>query len=443
MRARAELERRRRDRLKGLAYTPRGAAVRLQEDASAEVGLSGPAGTGKSRACLQKVHRLALDYPGMRALIVRKTRASLSESTLVTFEQHVLGEDNPVGQGPTRQHRQVYRYPNGSVIVVGGMDRATRIMSTEFDVVYVPEAVELTITDYESLLTRLRNGVVPFQQIIFDCNPDAPTHWLKARADAGQARMYESRHEDNPRLWDEAAHVWTPEGAAYLAKLDGLTGVRKDRLRYGRWAIAEGAVYEFDRAVHLVDRFEIPADWQRFRVVDFGFTNPFVCQWWAMDLDGRLYLYREMYMTRRTVRRHAVDIRQWSEGEEYVFTVADHDAEDRETLAEEGIYTLPAIKDVTTGIQAVQERLKVQGDGKPRLFVMRDSLVEVDEALREDTKPYCTEQEFDSYVWPKGQDGKAVKEQPVKLFDHGMDAMRYLVMACPENAGPMFLYSEV
>ena len=74
---------------------------------------------------------------------------------------------------------------------------------------------------------------------------------------------------------------------------------------------------------------------------------------------------------------------------------------------------------------------------------MRDSLVEVDEALREDTKPYCTEQEFDSYVWPKGQDGKAVKEQPVKLFDHGMDAMRYLVMACPENAGPMFLYSEV
>jgi phage terminase large subunit len=39
----------------------------------------------------------------------------------------------------------------------------------------------------------------------------------------------------------------------------------------------------------------------------------------------------------------------------------------------------------------------------------------------------CTEEEFDSYVWPKGVDGKPVKEEPVKEHDHGLDALRYLV----------------
>lgn len=407
------------------------------------MGLCGPAGTGKTRACLQRLHRLALDYPGMRGLIVRKTRASLSESALVTYEEKVLGDDNPVAEGPTRQHRQTYRYPNGSLIVVGGMDRASRIMSTEFDVIYIAEAIELTLTDYESLTTRLRNGVIPFQQLIFDCNPDAPTHWLKVRADTGAAQMLDSRHEDNPRLWDEERQEWTSEGAAYMAKLEALTGVRKARLRHGRWAMAEGAVYEFDRTVHLVDHFEIPPEWRRFRAIDFGFTNPFVCQWWATDPDGRLYLYREIYMTRRTVRRHAAQIRDLSEGEEYEFTVTDHDAEDRATLEEEGIYTTPANKEVSPGIQAVQERLKGAGDGRPRLFMLRDSLVEADEELIETKKPFCTEQEFDSYVWAKGQDGKPAKEAPVKLYDHGMDAMRYMVMARPDEMGPGFLYSEV
>jgi PBSX family phage terminase large subunit len=386
--------------------------------------LAGPAGTGKSRACLEKLHVMALRYPGMRGLIVRKTRESLSESGLFTFEQHVVGPEDPLVSGIQRRVRQVYQYPNGSEIVVGGMDKASKIMSTEFDLVFVQEAVELLEDDWESLTTRLRNGRTPYQQLMADSNPDAPTHWLKRRCDTGATLMLESRHEDNPLLYDGT--TWTPAGRRYIARLDALTGVRKERLRFGRWIVADGAVYEFDRAVHLIDRFPIPTDWRRIRAVDFGFTNPFVCQWWAIDPDGRMYLYREWYMTQRTVRAHAERINTFAEG--YEATVADHDAEDRATLAECRIATTAARKDISTGIQAVQERLKVVGDGKPRLFIMRDSLLERDDNLYDGKRPWCTEQEFDGYVWPKGQDGKAVKEQPVKADDHGMDALRYAVM---------------
>ena len=62
-------------------------------------------------------------------------------------------------------------------------------MSTEYDMIYVQEATELTEDDWEALTTRLRNGRAPIQQLIADCNPAEPTHWLKARCDSGQTRM--------------------------------------------------------------------------------------------------------------------------------------------------------------------------------------------------------------------------------------------------------------
>jgi PBSX family phage terminase large subunit len=263
------------------AYTPHGAAADLHAYNGREIVISGPAGTGKSRGCLEKLHRYALKYPHMRALIVRKTRASLTESGLVTFEQHVLGSHG-TGSGIAtdilRRNRQSYRYPNGSEIIVGGLDRASRIMSTEFDLIFVQEATELTENDWESLLTRLRHDKMPFQQLIADCNPDHPEHWLKKRAESGRVRMLFSRHEDNPALYDTAQSQWTDLGREYIAVLDALTGVRYHRLRHGKWMQAEGAVYEeFNTGVHVIDRFDIPDDWRRIRVVDFGFVNSFVC----------------------------------------------------------------------------------------------------------------------------------------------------------------------
>jgi PBSX family phage terminase large subunit len=402
-----------------------------------EIVLSGPAGTGKSRACLEKLHDAALRYPRSRLLIVRKTRESLTESAMVTFERDVIGLSSPILEhGGQRSHRQSYPYSNGSVIVIGGMDKASKIMSTEYDMAFVQEAIELNEDDWESLTTRLRNGRMPYQQLIADTNPDRPTHWLKQRALAGKTLMLESRHEDNPRLFD--GRHWTPEGLNYIARLNALTGARLQRLRFGRWVQAEGTVYDFDQTLHLVDRFEVPRAWRRILSIDFGYTHPFTAQWWAIDGDGRMYLYREIYMTHRLVRDHAQQIKALSAGERISAAVSDHDAEDRATLDDAGIPTVPAWKAIKPGIEAVQDRLRKAGDGKPRLFVLRDSLVERDPALGK--KPASIVEEFDAYVWPKND-----KEEPVKEYDHGMDAMRYAVafvdgLAVEERAA--LLYDE-
>ncbi|MEV0618553.1 phage terminase large subunit [Nonomuraea sp. NPDC050404] len=419
-------------------YRPRGVAAVLFDCRAPEVLLSGPAGTGKSRACLEKLHLMALLNPGMRGLIVRKTAVSLSSSGLVTFRQHVAKESLAAGDvayyGGSAQEAKSYRYTNGSVIVIGGMDKATKIMSSEYDVVYVQEAIELTEDDWEAITTRLRNGKVSFQQLIADTNPSVPTHWLKARCDRGDTVMLDCRHEDNPVLFDDHGHP-TPVGADYISKLDKLTNVRHARLRKGLWVAAEGLIYEdFDPAVHLVDRFPIPGEWTRWWAVDFGYTNPFVLQCWAEDPDGRLYLYRELYASRRTVDQHAADILKavtkkdgsWSEPRPRAI-ICDHDAEGRAVLERElGMSTLAANKKVTEGIQAVQARLRPAGDGKPRLFVLRDSLIQRDTELAEAKKPTWLAEELPGYVWDQAP-GKPPKEAPVKENDHGCDAMRYLV----------------
>lgn len=402
-----------------------------------EVLISGPAGTGKSRACLEKVHMMALINPGMRALIVRKTLTSLSSTALVTFREHVIREalvsGDVVWYGGSTQESAQYRYRNGSVVVLGGMDKATRVMSSEYDLVYVQEAIELTQNDWEALTTRLRNGKVSFQQIIADTNPDAETHWLKQRCNTGATELIESRHEDNPTLYDSPG-VLSAAGKAYLDKLDNLTGVRRARLRGGLWVAAEGIIYDgYDPAIHLIDNFEIPNDWTRWWSIDFGFVHPFVCQRWAEDTDGRLYLYGETYLTKRLVEDHAAELRAVLAKEPRPRAIAcDHDAEDRATLERHlGISTTPAKKTVSEGLQAVASRLKVQGDGKPRLFILRDTGLRRDPSLIEARKPTCTAEEIPAYVWESGD-----RERPLKVDDDGCDAMRYAVAQVDLRARP-------
>lgn len=416
-----------------VTYMPVGDIRQLFESRDEELLVEGPAGTGKSYGCLWKLHLAAMKYPGMRALLLRKTLVSLTASALVTFTQRVLasGKFRVEFFGGSKLEPAQFRYANGSRIVVGGLDKPTKIMSSEYDLAYINEAVEVTEEDYESVSSRLRYGVMPYQQLIADCNPDTPTHWLNQRANAGKTKRILTRHEDNPVLFDPARREWTKRGSEYIARLDRLTGVRFKRLRLGLWVAAEGQVYEgFDPAMHVIDRFEIPLLWPRYWSIDFGHTNPFVWQAYAVDPDGRAYLYREIYMSGRLVEDHALQVRALTASEPRPrWVVADHDAEGRATFERyAGVETVAAYKAVQEGIQAVAGRLRPAADGKPRLFILRDSLVERDVERAEKASPTCTEEEFPGYTWDTNNNRKR-GEEPVKENDHGMDAQRYFIAA--------------
>jgi phage terminase large subunit len=424
----------------------RGAPAKLfSHTTGGEVIISGPAGTGKTRAILEWIHRRCATEKGLRVLMLRKTLESLKASGLITYTTQVLYQfdgkksdaDGVTYYGGSTIRPADFTYQDtGSKIVVAGMDRLSKVLSTEWDVVYVNEITELTLPEYEQLSARIdrpqMDDAKPPSLLLGDCNPDAPTHWIKQRERDGKLLLWSSRHEHNPAMWDKRAKVWTPSGERYIERLDRLTGVRYQRLRLGKWVAAEGQVYEgWNPDLHLIPRFDIPADWPRFWVVDFGFVHPFVWQAWAQGPDGALYRYREIYMTRRLVEDHAAVILQLTTNEPKPRAViTDHDAEDRATFDKHArVRTVPAKKSISDGIQAVAARLRPEANGRPHLFFLRDSLVERDRELVDLAQPTCTEEEFPSYVWPEGKVGpqRKVDEVPVKEFDHGMDATRYLV----------------
>lgn len=445
-------------------YEPRGGCKEVFESRDEEVLISGPAGTGKSRACLEKIHMVCMLTPNTRALILRKTLTSLGSSALVTWRNYVVKEATVTGHvvyyGGSQEHPAQYRYRNGSSVTIGGLDKPTRIMSTEYDIIYVQEATEISIEDLEMIKTRMRNWQVSFQQLVMDCNPAGEHHWLKLRCNNGLCTLIESRHEDNPRLFNEDGTL-TKQGEKYIGILDRLTGVRHKRLRLGLWVSAEGLIYEeFDPAYHILpwefdddgNPLPLPKEWARYWVIDFGYTNPFVLKCYAQGDDGEIYMYREIYYTGRTVQEHAEQIMdivrpeitkrrydhmnrreiEWTEYEwiepQPTAIVCDHDAEGRRTFEKAtGLGTQPAIKHVSEGIDLHKERLKLDSDHLARFYLMADSLVERDPQLIEDLKPTCTAEEYGSYAWKVDTDGRK-KDEPVKKDDHGMDTDRYLTM---------------
>jgi len=301
-------------------YAPRGAARELMRCTAREVLLAGPAGTGKSRACLEKLNLIAMQLP-IRGAIVRKVRKSLTQSAMVTFEEKVLPKPSAV-----RFHEgdQEYRYPSGARIMVAGLDDADKIGSTEFDVVYVQEATELEADDWGMLLRGLRNGVLPYQQLIADCNPTFPQHWLKQRCDSGATVLLDSAHEDNPVLFGDDGQL-TDSGVGYMKTLDSLQGYLYQRLRLGQWVAAEGMYFtDWDPSVHICKEFDIPADWPRWLSVDYGFAAPFCCLWFARcPEDRRIYVYRELYTAGLRDEQQAQLILERSADEEIVLKVLD------------------------------------------------------------------------------------------------------------------------
>lgn len=386
-----------------------------------------------------KLHVDSSRIPGLQSLIVRQTHASLTASTLVAFEQFVAAAEIANGQvkwfGGSGSKPAGYRYKNGSMIMVGGMDNPGKVLSMSLDRVLIDEANQVSVTAYETLLTRLRGSAPTYKQIVTACNPDHPDHWLKQRADDMDTplRMYTSRHEDNPYLHDH--DDWTPAGVDYLGFLKSLTGVRKLRYLDGIWAAAEGLVFdEWRDEINVIDHDRVPADTRLFLSVDFGFSNAFVCQWWRVDGDGRMYLVREIHQKQVLVEDHAKRIKtileQNRETEGMPFAVVcDHDAEDRATLTKHlGLSTVAARKGVSRGVQLVQSRIRPAGDGRPRLYAVKDCTMGRDLVAEAARIPRGFLKEITSYVWQveRGSDG-IPKEAPLKTHDHAMDAARYAV----------------
>jgi PBSX family phage terminase large subunit len=389
----------------------RGAVAEFWRCHDHEVILAGPAETGKTFGGLHKLDALMWKYPGAQAAIVRKFAVTMAGTVCQTFEK-VANMKAVKALGGTRPDR--YIYPNGSQIWLGGMDNPSKVLGGERDFIYVNQAEELLLDDWETLLTRAtgRAAHSPYSQLMGDCNPGGSRHWIRTRQSL--TRLV-SVHTDNPTLYDDQGNL-TERGKITMATLSNLSGVRRARLLDGIWATAEGVVYDtFNRATHVKPRD--PGEFKSwYLAIDEGYTNPAVILLVGIDGDGRQHIAREFYKRGVLQADFVAEVCAWHKSQPV--TLAAVDAAAAGLIADLKNAYIPAAPykgRVLDGIQKVQDLLKIQGDKMARLTV----------------DPECTNviNEFESYVW------KPNKDEPVKENDHAMDAFRYLQDAVRRPTG--------
>lgn len=422
-----------------------------------EVLYGGAAGGGKSWALLLEAARM-VDHPGYRGILLRRTYPELKMS-LIPQSYDMFG-----GRGMFNAADKVWRFPSGSEIWFGHMQHErdmAQYQSAEFAFIGFDELTTFTERQYEFMLSRNRNTAGIRNKIRAASNPGNVGHrWVKERfvqqlqpfrigwfqkqgesevrvpwgTEGARTRQFiPARLEDNPTLMDA--------DPAYRARLLALPYRLRMMLLEGSWDVGfDGLVYlEFDTSHHVIDPFPIPLDWRRIRSIDFGYNNPAVVQWWAVSPDDEMYLYREIYQSQLLNSRlgpmiHSLSMTTTEDGqptaERFEATVADHDADGRAELAQNAnMQTVAARKNVAEGIQEVSNRLVINPDtGRSRLYIMRGCTVAQDPRLEAEKKPLSTEEEFTTYLYPPGSGDRAEKEVPLKLNDHGMDAMRYAAM---------------
>lgn len=423
-------------------YRPRGAADTLFDAYDPEVAMIGPANTGKSRGVGEVLFRDLATHPKCRIAVVRKTRKSLTESFLPMWESEVLAngvdaayltEASNLANGAGRANRHSYEFKNGSELVLGSLEQKMSLFSTQWDKIYVQEAIEIELDDYESLLRGLRNKRIPhplggidplsgeprnLNQLIIDSNPGDPRSWLKMRIDAGLIRLIECKHSDNPKF-----------SQGDQDKLDRMTGVRRARLRDGLWVSAEGAIWDdWNPSIHVLPKMPKVRIVRHIAGQDWGYTAAGVLLIAAQDDKGRLYIRRQIYQSGRKIDwwvDHALPAKV-----EFRFQSIQCDPSRPEYLDSYRAKGLPAQEAdnaIEGGLDSVRDRLAPGEDGIPRLFVIADSLAARDQVLKDAERPTCLEDEIPGYVYAKSPDGRWIKEQPApKQDDHACDALRYL-----------------
>lgn len=402
----------------------------------------GPAGTGKTDACIMKAHKMACMYPGSQGVFLRSTKESV-KTTIIPSYYNILGY-NPMydvryvqGFGGTRP--DFFRYRNGSEIKVLGMQNPKELDSTQWDWIYVNQLEDLEQPEFEILTARCRGENVPYN-LVFGCaNPSYPEHWINPdNPDRRSSLDYiTTLHIHNPRYYLNGEE--TPHGKRYMARLKRMKGLRFKRYYLGLWVAAEGVVFEsYDREKHVSKKQwrkgDFGSGWKWFRSIDFGATNPKCCQLWAMKEDRSKYrLVQEIYQTKLESQEFYHKIIEMSDKwtDRVEWTTADHDGE--ANLILEGMekthrkgLVLRKVKKNQRLLARIELQKEYYEDDKFE-YNLNTLSHPPDERLIEENKPTNTVQELPRYAYREERKGNLQDEFPVPINDHGIDAQGYFV----------------
>ena len=278
-----------------------------------EVFYGGARGGGKSYAMLVDPLRYC-HKETHRALLIRRTMPELRD--LINHSQRLYSKAFPGAKW--REQEKEWRFPSGAKIEFGyaeNMTDALRYQGQSYTWIGVDELPQYPSPDIYNFLRSSLRSVDPNIPVYMRAtgNPgNVGSQWVKemfvdpidpnvafnVEITTPKGIKYITRRFIPAKLQDNPYLMQTED---YYAMLSSLPEVQRKQFLDGNWdAFSNAAFPEFNRDIHVVEPFEVPKGWQRFRAADWGYSSPACVLWFAIDYDNNLWLYRELYTQKIT-----------------------------------------------------------------------------------------------------------------------------------------------
>jgi hypothetical protein len=235
-------------------------------------------------------------------------------------------------------------------------------------------------------------------------------------------RFIPAKLQDNPYLM---------QTEDYYIMLASLPEVQRKQFLDGDWSAYEDAAFpEFNKDVHVVEPFDIPRNWHKFRACDWGYSSPACVLWFAIDFDNNLWIYRELYTKKVTADLFAQQVLNLEQKEYIRYGVLDSSTWARrgdvgpsiaETMINSGCRWRPSDRSPRSRINGkleIHKRLSVRDKGdetKPSLFIFNNCI----NLIRTLPLLPC--------------DKNNPEDVDTHAEDHAYDALRYGCMSRPIN----------
>ena len=320
--------------------------------------------------CLQNNNKVVSiirkTFPALRATVLRDFIEILKELNIYSVEDHNKSE-------------HIYTFPNGSIVEFFSVDDEQKIRGRKRDIAWCNEANELYFDDFTQLNMRTES------KLIFDYNPSESTSWLY-ELPTEESILIKSTYKDNPFL---------PQ--SIRSQIEDLK--RTDEALYQIYALGEKAISKSNIYSNWSFIPHRPARFVNYVYgLDFGYNHPTALMrvYWC---DNDIYIEPVIYESYLTTPM-LIDKMQSFNIEKTVTIVAD--------------YARPEIiAELNNAGYDVQNANKVVKKGIDNIKTF-GVLCQDDKALKK---------EYENYKWKKV--GDMITDEPVKMFDDAMDAIRY------------------
>jgi phage terminase large subunit len=334
--------------------------------------------SSKTYSLCQLVIVWCLQNPNKVVSIVRKTFPALRATVMRDFFE-VLKDLELYEKSNHNMSENIYRFSNGSIVEFFSVDDEQKIRGRKRDIGWCNEANELWFDDFQQLNMRTES------KLIFDYNPSESSGWLYELPEE-ESVLIKSTYKDNPFLPEsikrQIEDLKRTDEALYQIYALGEKAISKSNI-YSNWNFIQHRPAKFTQYVYGLD---------------FGFNHPAALMrvyWHEKDIYIEPVIYESYLTTTDLIERcNSLGI------DKSVDILADYSRP--EIIAEmqiAGYNVNNANKVVKKGIDNVKT-FGVYCQDDPRL-----------------------KKEYDNYKWKKI--GDTITDEPIKLFDDAMDAIRY------------------